>query len=213
LTNQMAQLPSIVVSSAHKEICRMGSIANKNLKLAIDSFFEKDMEKANRVMDNEKVVDFLNHEIASKLVAVNKLKLSPNEAARVGKMFRVLSDIERISDHAENIAEYAKAAKEGGLKFSVDAKEELKELSDTTIKLGKIALKVFGAQNPDRLPEVKELEETVDKLAVKYAENHIERLKTGECDPKCGVVFVDMLTDFERSGDHANNIAGSVKQQ
>ncbi|MCL2752693.1 MAG: Na/Pi cotransporter family protein [Defluviitaleaceae bacterium] len=211
LTNQAAQLPNIVVNAAHKEICRMGSIANKNLKLSIDSFFEKDIEKANKVLENEKVVNYLNQEITSKLVSVNSMRLSPNDAERVGKMFSILSDIERIGDHAENIAEYTKFIKENSLKFSDDAKEELKILSDTTIKLAKAALSAFGSQNPAKLPEIEELEETVDKLSKDFAQNHVQRLKTGCCDPKCGVIFVDMITDLERSGDHANNIAFSVQ--
>ncbi|MCL2575857.1 MAG: Na/Pi cotransporter family protein [Defluviitaleaceae bacterium] len=211
LDTKIAQPASVDVHNAHMELARLGKIANKNLARATKAFFEKDTEKAERVFEVEKIVNYLNQEIANKLVEINNKKLSSGDAEKVGKMFRISSDMERIGDHAENIAEYTIMIVDNGLKLSDAAKAELKELSDITLRLADEALEAFENQDNGKLEQVKTLEQEVDDLAKKFADNHIKRLTTNCCDPKCGVVFVDMLTDLERSGDHANNIAFSIK--
>jgi len=210
IDTKIIQSPSIAVLNAHRELCRMGKIANENLTLALESFFEKDMDKANKVFENEDIINYLNQDIASKLVWINNMTLSNIEAEKIGKMFQLLSDIERIGDHAENISEYAVAAKDNDMKFSETAIEELKTLGSTTISLAGEALDVFENQNDTKLAQIKALEEEVDRLSKEFTENHIKRLKTESCEPKCGVVFTDIITDLERCGDHANNIAFSI---
>ena len=204
------QTPTLAVVNAQLEICRMGKIANENLALALKSFFERNDDKANKVFENEKTVNFLNQGIIHKLIEINKMPLSNHDAEKVGTMFGVLSDIERIGDHAENIAEYALAAKEDNLKFSDTAIEELNTLSNLAAKVADVALDIYENQNKSKLQQMEQLEEKVDKLSVEFAENHIERLKSGNCDPKSGVVFTEMINDLERISDHAENIALSV---
>ncbi|MCL2573781.1 MAG: Na/Pi cotransporter family protein [Defluviitaleaceae bacterium] len=210
IDKKLAQTPPIAVLNAHLEICRMGRIANDNLELALDAFFGKDLEKANRVFENEDIVNYLNQEISSKLVWINKMSLSSAEAGKIGNMFKTLSDIERIGDHAENIAEYAIAMRENGLTFTEDAINEIKTLGSTTIKLANKALDAFENQDSSNGAKIKELEEEVDRLTKEFAESHLDRLKTENCDPESGVIFTDMIIDLERCGDHAYNIATSV---
>jgi len=210
LDTKLIKSPSMAVFNAQLEICRMSKVANDNLALALDAFYERDLDKAKKVFDNEGIVNYLYQEIASKLVWVNNMKLSNAEAEKIGKMFGILSDIERIGDHAENIAEYIIEAEESGVHFSDSAIEELKTLGGTTVKLANEALYAFEHQDTSRLPQIKVLEEKVDNLTKKSAQNHIGRLKAGDCDPKSAVVFTDMIIDLERCGDHANNIAFSI---
>ena len=210
LDTKMMRAPAIAVLNAHLELCRMGKIANETLALALESFFEKNTEKANRTFENESIINYLNHNIASKLVLINNMALSRSEAEKIGKMFRVSSDIERIGDHAENIAEYTLAIAEDELKFSDVAIEELKTLGALTINLITKTIDAYENQDEAQLSEIVLLENEVDKLSAEFAENHINRLKTEKCEPKSGVLFTDMLIDLERSGDHANNIAFSI---
>lgn len=210
------QTPTLAVVNARLEICRMGKIAGENLALALEAFFEKDEDKINKTLENEKIINYLNHNIAPKLVEINNMALSSHDAARVGEMFRVSSDMERIGDHAENIAEYAAIVKDNNLEFSDTAIEELRTLSNLAlINIGK-ALGVYERQGESQsgqvesLREVVRIEDEVDNLAVKFADNHIDRLQTGECNPKSGVIFTEMIIDLERSADHAKNIAFSV---
>jgi len=205
--------PTLAVTNAHLEICRMGKIANENLELALEAFFEKSDTKANKVFENEKTIDFLNYSIAPKLVEINNMALSPSDAEKVGEMFRVVSDIERIGDHAENIAEYAMVMKESNPKFSSVAIEELKKLGELTVKITAMAVNTYENQDVSQLEKIDDVEEKVDELSVEFAENHIKRLKTEGCEPKSGVIFNDMITDLERSADHEKNIAFAIPSE
>ena len=213
LDEKTSQSPTIAVVNAHLELCRMGKIAVENLSLAIESFFENDMSKAKKALKNENIIDYLSHNIALKLVWINNMALSGYEAVRIGKMFQIVSDMERIGDHAENIAEYTEFVEINDLKFSDDALEELKTLSEMTLSLTSKALEVYEKEDESQLPNVNSLEQEVDKLAKTFTDNHINRLKIASCEPKSGVIFTDMIIDLERSADHANNIAFSVMSE
>lgn len=202
--------PTLAVVSAQHEIYRMGKIANENLELALKAFFDKSENKANRVFENEKTIDFLNQNITSKLVEISNKSLSIGDTEKIGEMFGLLADIERIGDHAENIAEHALTLKENELKFSDAAIEELKVLGDETIKITTSALAAYENQDKSQLPQIELLEDRIDELADEATENHVQRLKTESCDPRSGVIFIDMINDLERSADHAENIAFAV---
>ena len=206
-TGTAMQTPTLAMVNAHLEIVRMGEIALENLMLALESFFEIDEEKAEGAFQNEKTVNFLYHSITSKLIEINNMPLSTVDGERVGEMFGLVSDLERISDHAENIAEYTGLALEGKLKFSEIATKELRTLSDLVIRITKSALKSYENHDDSLHEQIDAMEEKVDELSQAFVDNHIKRLKTISCDPGSGVIFVDIITDLERSADHAKNIA------
>ncbi|MCL2704203.1 MAG: Na/Pi cotransporter family protein [Defluviitaleaceae bacterium] len=216
LDTKIMPTPALAVINAHREICRMGKIAVENLALALEAFFEKNEDKVKKAFDNEAIIDYLNHNIASKLVEINNMALSYSDAKKLSEMFKVSSDIERIGDHSENIAEYTLVAKDNNLIFSDAAAEELKVLGNLTIVNITNALNLYERQNESQsaqsksLKEIVRIEDEVDNLSVKFVDNHIERLKAGNCDPKSGVIFTEMIIDLERSSDHAKNIAFSV---
>jgi len=210
LDEKTSQTPSIAVVNAHLELCRMGKIANENLALAVESFVNKDMDKAKRVKKNEKIIDYLSHNIAINLIWINNMALSGYEAAKIGRMFQIVSDMERIGDHAENIAEYAIIAGDNDLKFTEDAVNELRNLSALTVTHVSTALNAYELEDTSKIQQVRSQEKVIDKLCSKYTDNHINRLKKSNCEPKSGVIFTDMITDLERSADHANNIAFSI---
>jgi len=210
LDDKTIHSPTLAVVNAHLEICRMGAIANENLALALESLFEKSEDKANKVFENEKTINYLYHRISSKLVEINNTALSKSDAEKIGEMFKVLSDIERIGDHAENIAEDTILIKDRNLKFSDMAIEELKSLGCLTIEITTKALDVYRHEDASQLPQIVSLEKEIDAYSITYTDNHIERLKTEACEPKSGVIFTDMIIDLERSADHANNIAFSI---
>jgi phosphate:Na+ symporter len=210
LDEKTSLTPSIAVINAHLEIYRMGKIAIGNLALALESFNERDIEKAKKTLENEVIVDFLNHSIASKLVWINNMALSGYEAEKIGKMFQTLSDIERIGDHAENIAEYTISVKENELKFSDAAITEIKELGKLTLNLTKKALETYIQEDDSKLATINSMEQEIDRISIEFTENHTNRLKVASCEPKSGIIFTDMIIDLERSADHANNIAFSI---
>ena len=207
LTTVGMKSPTLAVANAHLEICRMGDIARENLALALKAFFARDEHLAQKVRDTEKIINYLNHNISAKLVEINDMSLSTSDGEKVGKMLRTVSDIERIGDHAENIAEYTIALIEERIKFSDIATEELAKLSDLTEKVAENALDIYRKQAKSQLEPVKTLEAHINELAELLPANHIDRLKGKLCDPKSGVLFTDMVIDLERIADHAKNIA------
>lgn len=213
LTKGVELSPSIAITQAKRETCRMGEITRNNLALALDSFFKKDDKPTEAVFDTEKTINYLNHEITACLVTFRALELSRKDLNTLGMMFRVVSDIERIGDHAENIAEYTVLENVKSANISDIAMGEIKEIAEASLKVVDLALSVYRDESHDLLDKVSELEEHVDDLHEKFTDNHVARLMQDRCDPLGGVVFTDILTDLERISDHAINIAYSIVEE
>ena len=199
--------PAVAVSQAQKEISRMGTIALNNLRLAVNSFFTLDDEKAEEVEENEDTVNYLDRAIISKLVELRTLEMSPRDLNRVYRMTLVVADIERLSDHAENIVEYEAQLHSQKAILSQEALEELRQLADLCLQSVELCLDIFAKDDFDRLQEAEDLEDLVDDTQEEIIQNHVKRLMNATCNPMGGVVFTDMATDLERCSDHAINIA------
>lgn len=208
---QTGTIPSAVaVSQAHREITRMGEIASRNLKTAIKCFFEQDDSLAEVVEETEDTVNYLDRSIISKLVELRTLEMTPRDLNRVYHMTLVVADIERLSDHAENIVEYEAQVRSGKATLSEDAIAELKQLAQLSLQSVDLCLSIFANEDYDRLQEAEDLEDLVDDTQETIIGNHVKRLMNATCNPMGGVVFTDMATDLERCSDHAINIATAL---
>ncbi len=208
---QTGAIPSAVaVSQAHREIIRMGEIASRNLKTALKCFFEQDDSLAEVVEETEDTVNYLDRSIISKLVELRTLEMTPRDLNRVYHMTLVVADIERLSDHAENIVEYEAQVRSGKAALSEDAINELKHLAELSLQSVDLCLSIFADEDYDRLQEAEDLEDLVDDTQETIIGNHVKRLMNATCDPMGGVVFTDMATDLERCSDHAINIATAL---
>lgn len=208
---QTGAIPSAVaVSQAHREIIRMGEIASRNLKTAVKCFFEQDDSLAEVVEETEDTVNYLDRSIISKLVELRTLEMTPRDLNRVYHMTLVVADIERLSDHAENIVEYEAQVRSGKAALSEDAINELKHLAELSLQSVDLCLSIFADEDYDRLQEAEDLEDLVDDTQETIIGNHVKRLMNATCDPMGGVVFTDMATDLERCSDHAINIATAL---
>ena len=208
---QTGTIPSAVaVSQAHREITRMGEIASRNLKTAVKCFFEQDDSLAEVVEETEDTVNYLDRSIISKLVELRTLEMTPRDLNRVYHMTLVVADIERLSDHAENIVEYEAQVRSGKASLSEDAMAELKQLAQLSLQSVDLCLSIFANEDYDRLQEAEDLEDLVDDTQETIIGNHVKRLMNATCNPMGGVVFTDMATDLERCSDHAINIATAL---
>ena len=208
---QTGTIPSAVaVSQAHREITRMGEIASRNLKTAVKCFFEQDDSLAEVVEETEDTVNYLDRSIISKLVELRTLEMTPRDLNRVYHMTLVVADIERLSDHAENIVEYEAQVRSGKATLSEDAIAELKQLAQLSLQSVDLCLSIFSNEDYNRLQEAEDLEDLVDDTQETIIGNHVKRLMNATCDPMGGVVFTDMATDLERCSDHAINIATAL---
>lgn len=200
-------MPSVAISQARKEICRMGQISRDNLARSVDCFFNLDDELAQEVEEVEDTVNFLEHSITEGLIRLHSLDLSDRDLQRLSMMMRVVSDIERLSDHAENIIEYEHQVKYDHAVLTQEALEELREMSILSLKSIDLCLEIFAGDLFDLIPQAEAIENRVDDMEKEYVSRHIARLMAHKCDPLGGIVFTDMASDLERCSDHAINIA------
>lgn len=211
LDRNVLQTPALAAPLARREICRMGDLVRSNLRLSMEAFFELDADKAKRVLEVEQTINYLNHAITGWLVELRALDVSQPDREKLGMMFHVVNDIERIGDHAENISEYASIAIDRNSDISEEGIAELREISAKTLDVVELSLDIYEHESFDRLNIASAEEEEVDELQDKMIENHVKRLMAGKCDPRGGIMFTDMVTDLERCADHAINIAYSIE--
>ena len=205
--------PNMAIHQAQLEAARMGAIAAENFEKAIDCFFDYSPEKVEDVEEREETVNILNHAIQDAMVKLQTLNLTPAMLRRISAITIAVTDMERISDHAENIIEYATRMKNKKTKLSKKAAKELKEMADNSMEEVELAIDIFTSENYDNLPKIEKLEAKVDKQEKQLINHHVERLMENKCEPIAGVIFSDMVTDIERCADHAINIAYALKEQ
>ena len=203
---------SVVIAQARMEIARMGKITLESMKNAVEAFFTLDDKLADTVRETEETVDYLTDAITERLIAIKSMEFSPKEQYQISQMMLVASDIERISDHAENIIEYQEKIKSKQAAISPTGLKELRQLADVTIEAIEYSLHVFETEQYDKLEEAERLEQTVDRVQIEIVNSHIERLMRESCNPAGGVIFTDMSTDLERSSDHAINVACALAE-
>lgn len=212
LDDRIAQTPSIALSQTLKELARMGEISSDNFRRSLDAFFNRDEQRANRVLDVEKTIDYITHHITHYLIEFRGMELSENDLLIMGSLHHVVIDLERIGDLAENIAEFSLSLAERKANLTPDAQEELKTMANKTTETLRISLETFRLRDESKLPLVDKLEQEVDDMKKLYMNNHVDRLQGKSCDPQVGVVFTNMVATLERVADHANNIAFSIRE-
>ena len=204
--------PNMAIHQAQLEAARMGAIAAENFEKAIDCFFDYSPEKVEDVEQREETVNILNHAIQDAMVKLQTLNLTPAMLRRISAITIAVTDIERISDHAENIIEYATRMKNKKTKLSKKAAKELKEMAENSMEEVELAIDIFTSENYENLDKIEKLEKKVDKQEKQLINHHVERLMENKCEPVAGVIFSDMVTDLERCADHAINIAYALKE-
>ena len=211
---QMTKVPApVALRQTQREITRMGHIAADNLKRALDCFFHYSVSKAASVRSHEESVNILNHLIADAMVELRTLDLSPENMRRVSMMTIAVTDIERLSDHAENIVEYIEQMNAKKAEMSEAARKELLDMSQDAMDAVYLALDIFEKDDYSKLDQIEILEQHVDDHEKDLINNHIERIMNSMCNPLGGVIFSDLVTDLERCSDHAINLAYALKER
>ena len=206
IKSDSSSTPSLVIEQSFNELHRMGKMVLANFELALEALYTNDGEKVDVVFETEESIDYLYRQITSLLVEMRNVE-SAADMRKISALMYIASDLERIGDHAENIAEYNIRNKDDELRLSPKAMEELNTLSDSVIDIITLTISLFDNLTEDVLQQIYLIERKIDDLSKAYTENHITRLKSEKSDPRGGVVFINMITNLERCGDHANNIA------
>ena len=202
--------PATAVVEVVKELERMASLAEENLNRAMNALITLDEEDIEEVYEVEKNINFLNHAITDYLVKINQTTLPIEDLNSLGALFHVVNDIERIGDHAENVADAARQRKEEGVSISKEAQKELGDMLEMVNKIIRYAVEMFAKSDETHMQEIITLEDQVDEKERELQKKHVERLTKGECSPEAGMIFSDIVSGLERVADHATNIALAI---
>ena len=205
--------PAFAVQSGSVEVARMGSIALKSLNAAMGAINTKSLDDLKTVAQCEQTLDDMQEALTEYLIKVDNLSLSESQKKHVNNLFNMVTDIERVGDHADNLSENAKYMIDNNLEFSELAKEDLAEIARDAIEAFETAINASGADALSTVRKVNKLEDKVDMLEDELREKHIDRLTKGECKPQSGIAFLDIISNLERISDHATNIAGYLKNE
>ncbi len=212
IDNRILTTPPMAVLQCEKEVARLSRLVQKNYNRSMIAFFDRDKDSIDKVIEREKVIDYLSKEITDYIVKINALDVEAHDHQVVAAMYSAIQDLERIGDHAENIVEYARTVIEENQKFSDTAIAEMHDISDKCRSLMELSFAMFNAQggSPELIERIIKAEDDVDDCKDDYKQNHIRRMDAGECDAVAGTTFLNMLIDIERIGDHAINVAFAI---
>jgi phosphate:Na+ symporter len=206
------QSGTVLIGQIDQEVGRMCQLVCDNIQACTKVFYDEMPISEEQFAENEAAVDFLNKEITSALIRTSELNISPSEAKHVSDLYHIVTDLERIGDHAENVLGYEKQMEENKQKFSGKALKELKELSEAVYKIYDLSCEHFKEPSQELYTVIYNMEEEIDKKVEKMRNTNIKRLGKGKCQVTQGSYFSEILVDLERVGDHCLNIAKLVKK-
>ena len=188
----------------------MANKSRQNLELSMKAFNEEDEKLIAKVYENEKTINVLEESITAFLVRLSKCELADKEADIVASTFHIVNDIERVGDHAKNIADLSMEKIERNLLYSTDALSEINEIYGYTMNALEKSINSYESNNYELARDVQVEEDKIDICEKQFRDKHIKRLNDGKCNAYAGALFLDLIANFERIGDHAMNISQSV---
>ena len=207
--------PSVSLLQIRSEVDRMAKLVEENLSLAMECILSGEPRHAETITENEGVIDYLTDAISDYLVKFNVQELSTTDANYVRRVFQVLSDLERIGDYAEHLLHLSERCTEKSLTYSDTARQEVSDMYDNVKQLYSAAVARFHTQDLgiDSLKHLARLERENRKKAKQAQQNHMDRLRAGECSAEAGIMFGEVLTSLNRVGGHSINIAEAAVAQ
>lgn len=201
---------STAVVEIVQEIERMSEMVRRNLEVAMKALLENDRSEADEVYKREKYIDFLSHRITEYMVKANQYEIPLSDRARLGGLFHVVIDIERIGDHAVNIMDDALKEKNNKIRFSEDGMQQISDMYAKVIEIYDKAVNIFVTMDKSCFDQINTLEDTIDQMQIDCQEGHVKRMAEQKCSIEAGLIFTDLVIGLERIADHATNIAYSI---
>ncbi len=202
---------AIVVDQLRNELHRMLEMARQNVDASFKAVADKDLIPLERIEQREQYIDFLNKEISryiSHLIAIETNELG---SKIVSCLFAISGNIERIGDHADNLAGYTRMLVEEDISFSQYAQEEIKRMRDISLRAVS-ALLSGDAGSSEWLTHVAQMEQKIDDMTDDFRRDQLARMRNGTCSDEACILYSELLTDFERIGDHVLNIAQEMNK-
>lgn len=209
LSNNEQVGTEVLIRALCNEISRMLEMAGNNVQRSIEAVLDNSEKTQNTINDTEEYVDYLNKEISFYISHAMVFDMSEKHAVAMSALFKITGNIERMGDHATNISGYANLLESKGLKLSDKARAEVSQMAATT----KDAYNILLGSKPGSVHiKMAQMEQKIDDMTEDYREHQLERLKSGVCSGDACVIYSEMLTDFERLGDHMLNIAEAAAE-
>lgn len=203
---QMGQL-SISIGQLDSEVDRMLQMAEENVRDAFDDVLCGECERFETIAGREAYLDYLDEEISTYIAQVIPLEMSASDSRKVSGYFRIVENLERIGDHAMNIADHACSVTKDAVRLSGEAMKEIRTMKYLALETLALLQDRHNSDTRDMLVSVAKKEQQIDDMSNAFRDGQIQRMKEGACSAEAGIIFSEMITDFERIGDHALNIA------
>ena len=213
IDDRIIETPSIALINVEKETLRMGEKSRQNLDSAMKGLLDKSEKDIEKTLKREKVINELQKTILNYLLKLSKAPLNEEAREVIDALFNTVNDIERVGDHAENLAELAQSAVEANVEFSDHAKTELTDMYNKVLSTYSYALESMKTGDVDLACKVIKMEEQVDVMEKSSRVNHMRRLNNNLCSIDNGIIYLEVITNLERISDHAVNIAQQVIAQ
>ncbi|MCD8308055.1 MAG: Na/Pi cotransporter family protein [Clostridia bacterium] len=211
LDPRILKTPAIAVGQTRKEFCHVMDDTYSNYKLALDMLTSRNVsEKDKFLADKQKLEDTCDY-LTRFLVKLSLSELSEVDENKVSSFYHVASDLGRIGDYSENIANYAEKMAEGDIDFSEHAWAEVREMDTLISRLYNYAEKAFGGIDVSYLANAEFVEKDIDKMSDQMRESHLRRTSESRCTPEAGAIYLELTINLERIGGHLKNIADSIR--
>lgn len=213
LEERFLAYPDLAIAQSHTAMCGMADKTSKNVYRAIHLFREYIPEKQAKVLAKEEIIDKYEDKIGTYLMQLTGNQMNRSQTMQVTKFLHAVTDLERLSDHAVNIANAALEMQEKKITFSEKAVEELRVLESAVIECVDVAVDAFMTDNINNARNIEPLREVIDFLCAELKSRHVNRLTDGKCNLQTGFVFNDLITNYERIAAHCSNIAIAILEQ
>lgn len=197
---------ALVISQIQREVSRMLDKVKENVETSYNALLKGEDVSIEEIEETEDYIDFLNTEISKYIVHLMSVEMSEADSRRINNYYMIISNIERIGDHAMNIAEYTKNMKKWNISFSDNARTEIKKMKQVSMKILEVIDFTDATSPSSQLETISKYESLMDDMEKKYLKRQIKRAKKGDCKAESGILFSELLTDFERIGDYALNV-------
>jgi len=210
LERHLLATPELAMNQVRHEIVRMAQIAKSAVTQAIEGLVENNRRKLEMARTTEDVTDKLQYEITSYVAAISTKEISDEMSAEVPVLLHTINDLERIGDHAVNIVEIAERKIDQKLSFSESALAEIAQLKDQAELMCDNIIAALENSNIEQAKAAQEKENNLNRMQVEFRRSHVQRMTEGVCSPEGGLIFIDLVDNVEKIGDHLTNIAQAV---
>ena len=203
---------AIVLNGVQHELARMAGMVRQNVDESFQAVLDSTPARLEKVEETEEYIDYLNKEISSYISHIIVFETNERDSEQISRFFKISGNLERIGDHAVNICEYTKMLEEKHIAFSQQAREEIQAMRQTSLE----ALQTLGelsSLSPETLENIYRYEQKIDDMTLEYRHNQMVRLREGACSDEACTLYSEMLTDFERIGDHILNIGQDLSAE